>query len=62
MNDDLDRLKYALALALQFVPLQSRDPKVQVDIDLIADLIAGRAIVPSNIPELRRNAHSNETK
>lgn len=44
MSDELERMKCALSLALQFVPLESKCADQQADINLIHDLVAGRAV------------------
>lgn len=42
--NDIERIRDALSLALQFVPLESDDASIQADIDRIHDLISGNAI------------------
>ena len=54
MDDETERIRCALSLALQFVPLQSEVPDEQADIELIHDLVAGRAVAWDEMDRIRR--------
>jgi hypothetical protein len=54
MNDEAERIRCALSLALQFVPLTSVRPDEQADIDLIRDLVQGRAVPWDELDRIRR--------
>lgn len=53
-SDEVERLRCALSLALQFVPLESQCPDQQADISLIHDLVAGRAVPWDELDRISR--------
>lgn len=57
MDDEAERIRCALSLALQFVPLQSTVPSEQADIELIHDLVSGKAAPWDELDRIRRIEH-----